>query len=76
MINQNALLAAGEILTEIFENADIAEVTLEYLNWLKAQGDAIRLISKDCYFVASEYGFEYEVIIAYSRVGDPATGRL
>lgn len=76
MISQNALLAAGEILTEIFESEDIAEVTLEYLNWLKAQGDTIRLISKDCYFVPSGYGFEYEVIIAYSKIGDPATGRL
>lgn len=76
MLNQNALLAAGKILTEIFENADIAEVTLEYLNWLKSRGDTIRLISKDCYFKPSKYGFEYEVVIAYSKVGDPVTGRL
>lgn len=76
MLNQNALLTAGEILTEVFENKDIVEVTLEYINWLKALGDTIRLISKDCYFKPSEYGFEYEIIIAYSRIGDPATGRL
>lgn len=76
MLNQSALLAAGKILTEEFEGDDIVKVTLEYLNWLKAQGDTIIYISKDVYFNPSDYGFEYEVIIAYSRVGDPVTGRL
>jgi len=76
MLNQNALLTAGEILTEVFESEDIAEVTLEYINWLKARGDTIRVISKDCYFKPSGYGFEYEVIIAYAKVGDPTTSRL
>jgi len=76
MISQNALLASGEILTEVFESEDIAEITLEYLNWLKDRGDTIRLISKDCYFRPSEYGFGYEVVIAYSKIGDPKTGRL
>ncbi len=76
MLNRQALFGAAEILTEIFEDAGIAKVTLKYLNWIKARGDFITVISKDCYFKPSGYGFEYEVIIAYAKIGDPATGRL
>lgn len=76
MLNLSALLGAASFDFAVFEANDIVEAIAQHLVWLKAQGDSIAIIETYNFYIPNKYGFGYEIAVAYTRIGDPKTGRL
>lgn len=76
MTNLSALLGAASFDVVVFEANDPVEAIAQHLTWLQAQGDSISIIETYNFYVPNEYGFGYEIAVAYTKIGDPKTGRL